>query len=286
MAGVNDFGWRMYVNNPLEDITKPLYVANSMQLSLSSKTVQDQLIDTIIAKWKIDEAYPREDYGCAAAINDNIPSTYSLYQYSPQRYGGEYVKNTCFIEWEMPNYMPSGTYRVNFIRYLDEAGNESRNYFASPAGVDEGNNFGGTPTDELAPEVNLVTSNPDTTPPELDLNDIGITATPTIPDNPNGETKVEFRFRVKDDISGYEIGYYTFRDPQGLTNGFYHLPPRRSDLFPTSEDLDWFEYTDTVILPAGSAPGTWGVAELTLRDRAQNFKAYNFTEIISFDLTE
>lgn len=109
---------------------------------------------------------------------------------------------------------------------------------------------------------------------------------PTNPDNPNGETKVEFRFRVKDDISGYQIGYYTFRDPQGLTTGFYHYPPRRSELFPTSEDLDWFEYTDTVILPAGSAPGTWGVVELTIRDRAQNFKTYNFTEIVSFDVSD
>ena len=40
--------------------------------------------------------------------------------------------------------------------------------------------------------------------PELDLNNLSITATPTNPDSPNGETIVEFTFRVKDDISGYK----------------------------------------------------------------------------------
>ncbi|MDA0759058.1 MAG: hypothetical protein O2989_02385 [Proteobacteria bacterium] len=286
MAGVNDFGWRMYVNNPLEDTTAPLYIANSMELALSSEVIESQEVQTIAAKWLIEEEYPRENQGCYSALNDENPSTYSLEKYSPQNYSGEYQSGTCFVKWLMPNYMSSGTWRANYIRQIDEAGNETRNYFTSPAGVDTGTNFGGTPLDELAPEVTLITTNPDTTSPELDLNDIGITATPTNPDNPNGETKVEFRFRVKDDISGYQIGYYTFRDPQGLTTGFYHYPPRRSELFPTSEDLDWFEYTDTVILPAGSAPGTWGVVELTIRDRAQNFKTYNFTEIVSFDVSD
>ena len=286
MAGVNDFGWRMYVNNPLEDTTPPLYVANSMELSLSSEIIESQDVQTITAKWSIDEEYPTENQGCFAALNDENPSTYSLEKYSPQNYGGDYQAGTCYVKWLMPNYMSSATWRANYIKQIDLAGNETRNYFSTPAGVDTGTDFEGTKLDELAPEVTLTTTNPDTSAPELDLDNIGITATPTNPDNPNGETKVEFRFRVKDDISGYQIGYYTLRDPQGLTTGFYHYPARRSQLFPTSEDLDWFEYTDTITLPAGSAPGTWGVAELTLRDRAQNFKAYNFTEIISFDLTE
>ena len=33
MEGANDFGWRMYVNNPKEDIDKPLYEADSMTLT-------------------------------------------------------------------------------------------------------------------------------------------------------------------------------------------------------------------------------------------------------------
>jgi hypothetical protein len=282
MEGANDFGWRMYVNNPNEDLDKPLYIANSMTLTKSLTTIENQEVDVITAIWDIDEAFPRENQGCYGALNDENPSTYSLQKYSPGTYSGNYEAGKCLLEYIMPSYMPSGTYRLNYIKMIDEAGNESRNYFATPSGVDTGDNFAGDQLDELAKEVVLETSNPDITAPELDLNNISINATPTNPDNPNGETIVKFTFRVKDDISGYKLGYYTFRDPQGLTSAYYHYPERRSEIFPTAEDLDWYEYTSTVILPAGSAPGTWGVVELTLRDRALNFKTYNFTEIISF----
>ena len=282
MEGANDFGWRMYVNNPKEDIDKPIYIPNSMALTKSITTIENQEVDVITALWDIDEAHPRENQGCFGALNDENPSTYSIQKYSPSIYTGEYIEGKCMLEYIMPSYMPSGTYRLNYIKMIDEAGNESRNYFATPLGIDSGDFNDGDKIDELAKEVVLQTSNPDITAPELDLNNISINATPTNPDNPNGETIVKFTFRVKDDISGYKLGYYTFRDPQGLTSGYYHYPERRSEIFPTAEDIDWYEYTSTVVLPAGSAPGTWGVVELTLRDRALNFKTYNFTEIISF----
>lgn len=282
MEGGNDFGWRMYVNNPNEDLDKPLYVAESMSLTKTVATLENQEVDIITALWDMDEAFPRENQGCYGALNDEYPSTYSIQKYSPQTYSGEYVPGKCKLEYTMPYYMPSGIYRLNYIKMIDEAGNESRNYFRAPTGIDTGDNFAGDTLDELAKEVLLTTSNPDTLPPELDLNDISISAEPTNPDSPNGETIVKFRFRVKDDISGYKLGYYTFRDPQGLTSGYYHYPARGSEIFPSAEDLDWYEYTSSVLLPAGSAPGTWGVVELTLRDRALNFKTYNFTEIITF----
>ena len=38
MEGANDFGWRMYVNNPNEDLDKPSYIANSMTLTKSLTT--------------------------------------------------------------------------------------------------------------------------------------------------------------------------------------------------------------------------------------------------------
>jgi len=282
MEGANDFGWRMYVNNSNEDLDKPLYLANSMSLTKSLTTIENQEVDVITALWDIEEVNPRENNGCYGALNDENPSTYSLQKYSSGTYSVNYVAGKCIIEYVMPSYMPSGTYRLNYINMYDEAGNKSSNYFSTPSGIDTGDNFAGDQLDELAKEVILETTNPDTSPPEIDLNSLRISATPTNPDNPNGETIVTFTFSVKDDISGYKLGYYTFRDPQGLASGYYHYSDRRSELFPTAEDLNWYEYTSTVVLPAGSAPGTWGVVELTLRDRALNFKTYNFTEIISF----
>ena len=282
MEGANDFGWRMYVNSPNEDIDKPQYIADSMSLTKSLTTIENQEVDVITALWEIDEAFPRENQGCYGALNDEKPSTYSIQKFSPENYNNEYVPGKCLLEYMMPSYMPSGIYRLNYIKMFDEAGNESRNYFATPSGIETGDFNDGDKIDELAKEVYLETTNPDITPPELDLNSLSITAAPTNPDSPNGETIVKFTFKVKDDISGYKLGYYTFRDPQGLTSAYYHYPERRSEIFPSAEDLDWYEYTSTVTLPAGSASGTWGVVELTLRDRALNFRTFNFTEIISF----
>jgi hypothetical protein len=53
---------------------------------------------------------------------------------------------------------------------------------------------------------------------------------------------------------------------------------------PRNYDTEWNEWSITSVLPVGSAPGTWGIAEMTLRDRAQNFKTYDFTEIVRFDV--
>ena len=286
----NDFGWRMYVNNPEEDLVPPEYVAQSISLIKTTREVENQVVDVVIGQWEIDEAHPKENQGCYGALNDDLATTYSIQRYSPQSYGGEYQANKCYVEYLMPYYMPSGIYRLNYIFQYDAAGNRSENYLKIPDGADGGEWPGGEGVngqlDENAPEIILTTSSPDTTAPELDLNIISITAAPTNPENPNGETIVEFKFRVKDDISGYKLGYYKFRDPQGLTSGYYHYPDNRDSIFPVSQDTEWYEYTSTVILPIGSAPGQWGVTELTLRDRALNFKSYDFTEIVTFDVTE
>ena len=77
----NDFGWRMYVNNPLEDVTKPKYIENSLNLSATTREVEDQLVDVILAKWQIEEDNPKENQGCYGALNDEIPSTYSIQRY-------------------------------------------------------------------------------------------------------------------------------------------------------------------------------------------------------------
>ena len=57
--------------------------------------------------------------------------------------------------------------------------------------------------DELPASIEIQTTNPDTIPPVLDLNRITIQAVPTHLEAPNGETRVDITFRVKDNISGY-----------------------------------------------------------------------------------
>ena len=279
--GANDFGWRLHVNSPLEDVTDPEYVQDSINLYKTSEVLQNQTVDVLNVTWSINETNPRENQGCYGRVNDEVLSTYSLEQYSPQTYGAAdaYTPSQCYLKYFIPYYMPSGSYSISYAKIFDLPGNSGEVYFQPPSGSV---NAGWENPDDVSPSVTIETTNPDVIAPELDLNDIGVSAVPTNPSAPNGETIVTFRFKVKDNISGYQIGSFLLRDPQGSTFQYYHYPPRRSDIFPTSEDLDWKEYEATVVLPPGSAPGTWGVAEMTLRDRAQNFKTYNFTEIVSF----
>ena len=277
MESANDFGWRMYVDNPGEDITKPSYIANSIKLELDSEILEGRDTSLIKASWLFDENNAMiESSACYGALNDELPTTYSIQAH------GNAVNNECSVTYVMPDYMPTSVYRLNYIMMTDLAMNKSSTYFTTPSdiGAEFTNN---AEADEIAPEIYLQTSNPDITPPELDLNNISVTATPTNPTAPNGETEVTLTFRVKDDISGYQIGSFNLRDPQGLTSFYYHYPPRRDNIYPNSLDLDWYEYSSTIILPAGSAPGTWGVIEMTLTDRANNFKTYDFTETITFE---
>ena len=118
----------------------------------------------------------------------------------------------------------------------------------------------------------------------MDLNAIEIRAEPTNPDAPNGETLVTVTFRARDNISGFVGAGLSLRDPQGIDHYYGVDGPDRFDLFASGDPAEWTTYTKTIVLPPGSAPGTWGLAEMTVWDRAQNFRQYDFTEIIHFDV--
>ena len=279
LEGVNDYGWSLYVDNPLEDITPPRYVANSASLTKSSEIREGQEVQVIEATWSVDEDSGKMDEGspCYARLNDEHPDTYRFDEHG--HYGPE--ENICRVNWVMPHYMPSSVYTLNYVRMRDRARNISRVYFGHPGHrlrpVD-------SIVDEDGPQIELVTDNPDTEPPELDVENISIHAEPTKPDNPDGETLVTLRYRVRDNLSGARDTAIYLRDPQGIDHFFWDTAPDRSQLFPSGDPSQWADRTFTVLLPAGSAPGTWGLAEMNVRDRAGNFKAYDFTEIIHFDV--
>jgi len=39
-----------------------------------------------------------------------------------------------------------------------------------------------------------------------------------------------------------------------------------------------------VLLPVGSAPGTWGLSSISVKDKAGNQRQYDFVEIVHFDV--
>ena len=120
----------------------------------------------------------------------------------------------------------------------------------------------------------------------LDLNRITIRAEPTHPENPNGETRVDIIFRIKDNISGYAKTNMLLRDPQGVTHFFRHYDVDFGDIYFSRDPKVYETYHKTIILPVGSAPGTWGLAEMNVHDKAQNTLRADFTEIVRFEVSD
>jgi hypothetical protein len=128
------------------------------------------------------------------------------------------------------------------------------------------------------------TANPDTEVPYLDVNDIRVSATPTNPTEPNGETNVKIVYFAKDDKSGLGQVSYILRDPQGIQHYFYHYHKNFHGLFFNGNPNELLRYDVNLILPEGSAPGKWALIQMKLDDKANNSKSYEFTEIMHFEV--
>ena len=280
-AGTNDFGWKLFVNNSLEDLVAPQYVADTAALTKTTTSREGQEVQIISAQWSVDEnTEMADDQACYASMNDQIHDTYRVEEY------GSFNPATseCHVQFVMPHYMPSSTYEMNYITMMDKALNKQGVYFTQSSGSPSGEDV---VVDETPQSIELLTNNPDLQAPTLDLNNgIDVTATPVNPTTPNGETEVTITFKVRDNISGYNIASLQLRDPQGIEHHYWAYNDSTWTLFPTSDPTEWQTYQRTILLPAGSAPGTWGVSEMTIYDRAGNFQRNDFTEIVHFDVIE
>ena len=270
---VNDFGWSLYVNNPLEDVTPPRYVRNSASLTKYTRQVEGREVQIIEGTWEVEEDSSIVD--CAMNLTVDVPGTYRYraglnfpYEFDPQ-------ESLCRAWLIAPHYLPSGMYTLTSIDMQDVAANRTTFNFGDSSEPS---------TYEAPPQIELITSYPDIEAPQVDVNTIQISAEPTNPSAPNGETLVTLTFRVRDNISGFRLGSLNLRDPQGIDHQFYVYPEWYDVRFPPTGPYQWTTHTWTVILPLGSAPGTWGLAELTVSDRAGNFRQYDFTEIIHFEV--
>lgn len=263
----SDFGWRMYLDNALEDYTAPEYVPGSLTMG-KSVWEEDDRVQVIHVAWSVVEDTRIADGACYAAINDARPDTYSHTEWDDPDSAGD----RCAVDFLMPDYMPSGTYSTQRIKM----GDLGRNWGSAK--------FTGDDADEAPATVELVTTNPDIEPPEIDVNRIAVDAVPTNPEAPNGETEVTVSFRHRDNISGVNIAHLWLRDPQGGTHPYWIYPDDRSDLYPPGDPTEWQDLERVVILPPGSLPGTWGIAEIEVQDRAANAEIYNFVEIIHFEV--
>ena len=272
-SGNQDFGWNLYIDNPLEDLKPPEYIKNSMRLSLSEADEEGKPYQIVTARWRLFEENGLD--GIYAHLYDATDETYS------RRLSdwGEY-KQVIDGVWEattklkIPDYFPSGTYKITDIVMKDLAQNRSRVYFTD----------GGD--DELPATIDIQTTNPDIELPVLDLNRITINAEPTNLEVPNGETRVDITFRVKDNISGHRITYMSLRNPQGVMLNFDYYDSDFYKVYFTRDPTVYETYHKTIILPVGSSPGIWGLAGMTIYDKARNKLNVDFTEIVRFEVED
>ena len=276
-----DFGWKLYLNNPLADVEPPAYVKNSMQLSLSQSTVEGRPLQILTARWKIFEEIGIRKRGIYAQLNDANAETYSRQSEATGNYNPQ--TSEASVELKIPDYFPGGTYKLNFILMEDIALNMRGVYFTDPG---HGLRDEDVIIDEAPATIDVQTTNPDDIPPVLDLNGITIQAEPTSPQAPNGETQVDISFRIKDNISGYSLTDMYLRDPNGVRHFFRHQDSDFAKVYFTRDPGVYETYHKTIILPVGSIPGTWGLADMKVWDKAQNILRANFTEIIRFEVQD
>lgn len=301
-----DFGWKLYINNPLADYNPPKYVPNSAKLSISDAftevyvdangTKKRERYQIVTATWKTIE-----DIGFTR-INANIRCVSYEGRNTYSRYGfGKYDEELglCVVEIKVPEHYVSGIYELNYISMVDHAQNSVLVYLTKDP--EKGNWRGSYRADEEPPSIEIVTSRPDITPPVLDINSITIDAKPSNPDNPNGQTNVLIEFRVKDDISGYNgAAVLRLRDPQGGMHTFSDWEDNDEDgyegeLFHSlyynerryhGDPSEWNYRKCYIVLPVGSHPGIWGLAEIDISDKASNYEKYDFTEIVRFEIID
>ena len=275
-----DFGWKLYLNNPLADYEPPAYVKNSMRLSLSEATEAGRTFQILTARWQLFEKIGIN--GVYAQLNDANAETYSRRSEEYGNYDPQTGETS--VQLKIPDYFPGDTYKLNYIKMVDMALNAQGVYFTDPG---HGLRDEDIVIDEAPATIGVQTTNPDDIPPVLDLNQITIQAEPTNPEAPNGETQVDITFKVKDNISGYRSTDMYLRDPNGVRHHFRHYDPKDFyKVYFTRDPAVYETYHKTVILPVGSIPGTWGLAEMNVWDKAQNILRTNFTEIIRFEVQD
>ena len=288
-AGMNDFGWRLHVDNPLEDVGPPAYVEGSLMLSVTESTLEGHAVHYVTVSWLLTEDRGMDQWGgvFVRLINDAAGSgTRGLEEYGYP--GLTPAGNACgaalpsethlceraTIELLITPYRASANYSASRIRMLDVAQNERSLYFGSGA--------------DMQPAVWVrVTNNAaevDDEPPELDLNNISVSAEPTNPNAPNGETRVTISYWARDDKSGLGLVWYRLLDPQGGSHFEYHYHENFYTTFFAGNASAWSFYVISVVLPPGSAPGTWGLESLELTDKVDNNQGYSFVENVHFEL--
>lgn len=263
--GSYDYVWNMYVDNPLEDLEAPIYEKASLKYNLTDTIVDGHKAQNLEVTYKVKDNIGIESTFVRIGCGEDA--------YSFGDYYGTYdeATHTAHINMTVTEFFRTTDYYAEYISVRDKAGTETAVYFTE------------SPQDELRQYIHITTPNPDTVTPELDLNRIVVYAEPTNKEAPDGETLVTINFYARDDKSGLGGASYRLLSPQGTTVFQYYYHRNFYTTYFDGDPTIWEKYTIKCILPKGSAPGIWGLSEMTLSDKAWNTKIYNFVETLIFE---
>ena len=296
-------GVKLFIENPLEDITPPEYLGNFSQELITdyiSGGWYDAKIDSIngtlqqAIKYTYSWKDANLDYGY---YGGGLTRTKLPNNNESDLYFKESPSTTISIEGEVNHlqtilpikeYYPTGYYKPIQQYTQDKAGQ-----FTWLGFTDDPNDFGyNNESDtfiELRDSTYVETAFPDHRKPEIDVNQIRLRAEPINPEAPNGETRVDIDFIARDlsDFPGKESGFSlvmaTIRSPEGKEYNFDTRNPDVDDNHPAFNS-DWKSMNLNFLLPAGSAPGEWGVTSMYIQDIVGNSQRYSFVEYVRFDV--
>lgn len=263
--GSSDFVWNMYMDNAQEDLEAPVYEKGSLKYNLTDTIIDGHKAQNFEVTWKATD-----NVGISQSfVNIGQTDDYTIANNVYGTYDNE--THTAKVNIIITEFFHTADYFVEHLCIKDFAGTETRI------------NFTESPLDEPRQYIHITTPNPDVVAPELDLNRITIYAEPTNKEAPDGETLVTINFYARDDKSGLGKTTYRLLDPQGFTHFNWFYNRNFYTTFFEGDPTVWEKYTINCILPKGSAPGIWGLSEMSLHDKALNNKSYNFVETLIFE---
>jgi hypothetical protein len=315
----NTFGLKLFLDNPLEDVTPPKYLDNTLKLNKGiakfgsmgpGEEVNGVNTQYIEAKFDLSDrnsiTYIGTNYALPKLNEKGVKTELQLGVLSngDNRYYQTDATNSDIkhinYRYPIPEYFPKGYYELTMMYLVDEGGNPKRAFFMNDTSSFQIATGDLKTSKHVRDSIFMDTKYPDFIPPVLDLNAITIKATPTNPKAPDGETLFEMEFFAKDSSAylgneaGLKHGSYNLRDPQGkqfnfsMQNDFDKIKPNFFYLIadPEGKPGFWRKYKVSTLLPKGSAPGLWGVESIELIDRANNTKSTSFVELVRFDIEE
>ncbi|MDG1040884.1 MAG: T9SS type A sorting domain-containing protein [Polaribacter sp.] len=308
-------GMKLYIENPLEDILAPAYNYDYSYEIVTDKFTTGDVSGTLdengeemralkISFSHYDESPSSRGYARLKVPNENDEEVYERDIQGPvivnenRNMDNGFNSNKNFEMYLLLyDYLQSGYYSTTYSFVEDIAGNEGKVYHVKDTAdyiIPELRKL--KEFKEVRDSIYIETLYPDSLKPEIDLNNITITAEPTNPSAPDGETRVNITLIARDlsNFAGHEAGIsgvsFTLRDPLGGIHGYQSGNATMNHPgFDTGNQLpennsNWKTYNFNLLLPKGSPPGQWGMASARVEDKAGNWKNYSFVEYVRFDI--